>query len=42
MTLLFAAFDPPYWLSTLIKVLVVSVVVPTTALILGMVFLLRS
>jgi NADH-quinone oxidoreductase subunit H len=41
MTLLFAAFDPPYWLSTLIKVLVVSVVVPTTALILGMVFLFK-
>ena len=41
MTLLLAAFDPPYWLSTLIKVLVVSVVVPTTALILGMVFLFK-
>jgi NADH-quinone oxidoreductase subunit H len=41
MTLLFAAFDPPYWLSTLIKVLVVSAVVPTTALILGMVFLFK-
>jgi NADH-quinone oxidoreductase subunit H len=41
MTLLFAAFAPPYWLSTLIKVLVVSVVVPTTALILGMVFLFK-
>lgn len=41
MTLLFAAFDPPYWLSTLIKVVVVSAVVPTTALILGMVFLFK-
>lgn len=41
MTLLFASFDPPYWLSTLIKVLVVSAVVPTTALILGMVFLFK-
>jgi NADH-quinone oxidoreductase subunit H len=41
MTLLLAAFDPPYWLSTLIKVLVISAVVPTTALILGMVFLFK-
>jgi NADH-quinone oxidoreductase subunit H len=41
MTLVLAAFDPPYWLSTLIKVLVVSAVVPTTALILGMVFLFK-
>ena len=41
MTLLLAAFAPPYWLSTLIKVLVVSAVVPTTALILGMVFLFK-
>jgi NADH-quinone oxidoreductase subunit H len=41
MTLLLAAFDPPYWLSTVIKVLVVSAVVPTTALILGMVFLFK-
>lgn len=41
MTLLFASFDPPYWLSTLIKVLVISAVVPTTALILGMVFLFK-
>jgi len=41
MTLLLASFDPPYWLSTLIKVLVVSAVVPTTALILGMVFLFK-
>ncbi len=41
MTLLLAAFDPPYWLSTLIKVVVVSAVVPTTALILGMVFLFK-
>ena len=41
MTLVLAAFDPPYWLSTLIKVLVISVVVPTTALILGMVFLFK-
>ncbi|MBU3700696.1 MAG: NADH-quinone oxidoreductase subunit H [Acidimicrobiia bacterium] len=42
MTLLLAAsFAPPYWLSTLIKVLVISAVVPTTALILGMVFLFK-
>ncbi|MSZ15526.1 MAG: NADH-quinone oxidoreductase subunit H, partial [Actinobacteria bacterium] len=41
MTLLLASFDPPYWLSTLIKVVVVSAVVPTTALILGMVFLFK-
>jgi NADH-quinone oxidoreductase subunit H len=41
MTLLLASFAPPYWLSTLIKVLVVSAVVPTTALILGMVFLFK-
>jgi len=41
MTFLLAAFAPPYWLSTLIKVLVVSAVVPTTALILGMVFLFK-
>lgn len=41
MTLLLASFDPPYWLSTLIKVLVVSAVVPTTALVLGMVFLFK-
>lgn len=40
-SLLFAAFDPPYWLSTLIKVVVVGAVVPTTALILGMVFLFK-
>jgi len=41
MSLVLAAFDPPYWLSTLIKVLVISAVVPTTALILGMVFLFK-
>jgi NADH-quinone oxidoreductase subunit H len=41
MTLVLAAFDPPYWLETLVKVLVISVVVPTTALILGMVFLFK-
>lgn len=41
MTVVLAAFSPPYWLSTLIKVLVVSAVVPTTALILGMVFLFK-
>ena len=41
MTLLIASFAPPYWLSTLIKVLVISAVVPTTALILGMVFLFK-
>ena len=41
MTLLLASFAPPYWLSTLIKVVVVSAVVPTTALILGMVFLFK-
>jgi NADH-quinone oxidoreductase subunit H len=36
-----ASFAPPYWLSTLIKVLVVGAVVPTTALILGVVFLFK-
>jgi NADH-quinone oxidoreductase subunit H len=41
MTLLLASFAPPYWLSTLIKVLVISAVVPTNALILGMVFLFK-
>ena len=41
MMLLLASFAPPYWLSTLIKVLVISAVVPTTALILGMVFLFK-
>jgi NADH-quinone oxidoreductase subunit H len=41
MTLMLAAFDPPYWLSTVIKVLVIGAVVPTTALILGVVFLFK-
>lgn len=41
MTLLLAAFSPPYWLSTVIKVLVIGAVVPTTALILGVVFLFK-
>ncbi len=41
MISILASFDPPYWLSTLMKVVVVSVVVPTTALILGMVFLFK-
>jgi NADH-quinone oxidoreductase subunit H len=41
MTLLLAAFSPPYWLATVIKVLVIGAVVPTTALILGMVFLFK-
>ncbi len=41
MISILASFDPPYWLSTLLKVLVVSAVVPTTALILGMVFLFK-
>jgi len=41
MTLLLASFDPPYWVSTLLKVLVISAVVPTTALILGIVFLFK-
>jgi NADH-quinone oxidoreductase subunit H len=36
-----AAFDPPYWLSTLIKVLVVAAVVPTTAMVIGMIFLFK-
>jgi NADH-quinone oxidoreductase subunit H len=36
-----ASFDPPYWLSTAIKVLVIGAVVPTTALILGVVFLFK-
>ena len=36
-----ASFAPPYWLSTVIKVLVVGAVVPTTALILGVVFLFK-
>ena len=37
----FGAFDPPYWLETTIKVLIVAVLVPTTALILGIVFLFK-
>ncbi|MCU0312196.1 MAG: NADH-quinone oxidoreductase subunit NuoH [Acidimicrobiales bacterium] len=41
MIAVLASFDPPYWLSTLIKVVVVTAVVPTTALILGMVFLFK-
>ncbi|MEJ5253991.1 MAG: NADH-quinone oxidoreductase subunit NuoH [Acidimicrobiales bacterium] len=41
MITLLAQFDPPYWLSTVIKLLVVAVVVPTTALILGIVFLFK-
>ena len=41
MISILASFDPPYWLSTLLKVVVVSAVVPTTALILGMVFLFK-
>lgn len=41
MSLVLAAFDPPYWLSTLIKVVLISAIVPTTALILGMVFLFK-
>ena len=41
MISILAAFDPPYWLATSIKVLVILVVVPTTALILGMVFLFK-
>ncbi len=41
MTLMLASFDPPYWLSTAIKVLVIGAVVPTTALILGVVFLFK-
>ena len=41
MTLMLASFDPPYWLSTVIKVLVIGAVVPTTALILGVVFLFK-
>jgi NADH-quinone oxidoreductase subunit H len=40
-TLLLASFDPPYWLSTLIKVVLIAAIVPTTALILGMVFLFK-
>jgi NADH-quinone oxidoreductase subunit H len=38
---MFASFDPPYWLSTVLKVLIVGAVVPTTALILGVVFLFK-
>lgn len=41
MTPMLASFDPPYWLSTVIKVLVIGAVVPTTALILGVVFLFK-
>lgn len=41
MTLVLGAFAPPYWLSTLIKVIVVGAIVPTTALIFGMVFLFK-
>ncbi len=38
---LLASFDPPYWLSTLIKVVVVAAVVPTTAVVIGIVFLFK-
>jgi NADH-quinone oxidoreductase subunit H len=40
-TLLLASFDPPYWVITLIKVVLITAIVPTTALILGMVFLFK-
>ncbi len=36
-----AGLDPPYWAATLIKVGVVALLVPTTALILGIVFLFK-
>jgi len=38
---LLAAFAPPYWLATVIKVLIVAVIVPTAALILGILFLFK-
>lgn len=41
MTSVLAAFDPPYWVETLIKVLVMAVLVPTTAMILGIFFLFK-
>ncbi len=36
-----AGLDPPYWVETLIKVGVVALLIPTTALILGIVFLFK-
>lgn len=35
------ALEPAYWQSTVIKILVIAIVVPTTALILGIVFLFK-
>jgi NADH-quinone oxidoreductase subunit H len=36
-----ASLEPAYWQTTVLKVLVIAVVVPTTALILGIVFLFK-
>ncbi len=41
MTSVLASLDPPYWVETLIKVLVMAVLVPTTAMILGICFLFK-
>ena len=41
MTHLLASIDLAYWQSTLIKLIVVALLVPTTALILGIVFLFK-
>lgn len=38
---MFAAFDPPYWLATVIKVLVIALIVPTAAMVMGIVFLFK-
>lgn len=36
-----ASFDPPYWLATAIKVLVIALIVPTAAMVMGIVFLFK-
>ena len=41
MTHVLASLDPAYWQSTAIKLLVAAILVPTTALILGIVFLFK-
>src|SRR3954471_19749316 len=41
MTHTLASLDPAYWQSTAIKLIVAAILVPTTALILGIVFLFK-
>jgi hypothetical protein len=41
MTHALASLDPAYWQSTAIKLIVAAILVPTTALILGIVFLFK-